>query len=339
MKAFYINGKEGWDILDIEKPVPGSGEVLLKVRYVGLCGSDLNTYRGLNPMVSLPRIPGHEIAATIEEVGEGVPVEWSVGRNVTLSPYTSCGKCSSCRIGRFNCCRDNQTLGVQRDGALTEYIVAPYGKLFTSDKLSLRELALVEPLTVGGHAVDRAQVAAGETVAVFGCGAIGLGAIANAAFKNANVIAIDIDDEKLAVAAAAGAQVSINSRSEDLHATLQELTAGDGPSVIIEAIGLPVTFRAAVDEVSFAGRIVYIGYAKKPVEYETKYFVQKELDIRGSRNATPENFTQVIKMLEAGSFPVDKVITAEYPFLRSAIALSDWDAKPASFTKILINLG
>ena len=94
-----------------------------------------------------------------------------------------------------------------------------------------------------------------------------------------------------------------------------------------------------MDEVSFAGRIVYIGYAKKPVEYETKYFVQKELDIRGSRNATPENFTQVIKMLEAGSFPVDKVITAEYPFLRSAIALSDWDAKPASFTKILINLG
>lgn len=338
MKAFYITGNESWEIKEIAKPVPGSGEVLLKIRCVGLCGSDLNTYRGLNPMVSLPRIPGHEIAATIEAVGENVPAEWNVGKNVTVSPYTSCGKCSSCRIGRYNCCRDNQTLGVQRDGAMTEYIVASYEKLFTSDKLSIRELALVEPLTVGGHAVDRAQVAPGETVAVFGCGAIGLGAIANAAFKKARVIAIDIDDEKLAVAAAAGAEDTINSSRDDLHARLQELTDGDGPSVIIEAIGLPVTFRAAVEEVGFAGRVVYIGYAKKPVEYESKYFVQKELEIRGSRNATPDNFVQVIKMLEAGSFPVEKVITAEYSLFDSAKALSNWNSDPASFTKILIDL-
>jgi 2-desacetyl-2-hydroxyethyl bacteriochlorophyllide A dehydrogenase len=338
MRAFAITDTNQTGFLDIPRPEPGAGEVLLKVRLVGYCGSDLNTYRGLNPMVSYPRIPGHEIAATIAAVGEGVPDEWSAGTNVTLSPYTSCGTCSSCRAGRFNCCRYNQTLGVQRDGAATEYLVVPYEKLFTSDKLSLRELALVEPLTVGGHATDRAQVTAQDTVLVLGCGAIGLGAVAGAAFRGATVVAVDIDDEKLALARKAGAAHTINSRSVDMHEALQELTSGDGPEVVIEAIGLPATFRAAVDEVAFAGRIVYIGYAKHPVEYETKYFVQKELDIRGSRNATPENFQTVIRMLEAGTFPVDEVITRVYPFAEAGQALVDWNANPPAFTKIMVEM-
>ena len=338
MRAFAITDTKQTGFLDIPKPVPGIGEVLLRVRMVGYCGSDLNTYRGLNPMVSYPRIPGHEIAATIDEVGPDVPAEWSVGTQVTLSPYTNCGTCSSCRIGRYNCCRNNETFGVQRDGAATEFLVVPWEKLLTSASLSLRELALVEPLTVGGHAIDRAQVTDEDTVLVLGCGAIGLGAVAGAAFRDATVVAVDIDDDKLALARKAGATHTINSVTSDLHEALQELTNGDGPEVAIEAIGLPMTFRAAVDEVAFAGRIVYIGYAKQPVEYETKYFVQKELDIRGSRNATPDNFRTVIEMLEAGSFPVDEVITRVYPFAEAGQALVDWDANPPEFTKIMLEM-
>jgi threonine dehydrogenase-like Zn-dependent dehydrogenase len=338
VQAFAITDTKQAGFLDIRTPEAGVGEVLLKVRMVGYCGSDLNTFRGLNPMVTYPRIPGHEIAASIEAVGADVPAEWSAGKNVTLSPYTSCGTCTSCRAGRFNCCRYNQTLGVQRDGAATEYLVVPYEKLFTSATLSLRELALVEPLTVGGHAADRAQVTDRDTVLVLGCGAIGLGAVAGAAFRGGAVVAVDIDDEKLALARKAGAAHTINTRSADLHETLQELTNGDGPEVVIEAIGLPMTFRAAVDEVAFAGRIVYIGYAKQPVEYETKYFVQKELDIRGSRNATPENFRTVIRMLEEGAFPVDEVITRVYPFADAGRALADWDANPPAFTKIMVEM-
>jgi threonine dehydrogenase-like Zn-dependent dehydrogenase len=288
-------------------------------------------------MVTYPRIPGHEIAATVEETCGQAAERVKVGDNVTLCPYTSCGKCPSCRRNRPNACRTNQTLGVQRDGALTEYITAPWRKLYASGKLALKELALVEPLTVGFHAADRGQATARDTVAVLGCGAIGLGAVAGAAFAGARVIAVDIDDAKLAIARAAGAAETVNSAKVALAEALADLTGGDGPDVVIEAIGLPATFQAAVEMVAFTGRVVYVGYAKAPVEYQTRLFVQKELDIRGSRNAL-DDFPRVIQMLEAGKFPTDQVITRIAPLEQTAQALADWDANPPAVTKILIDL-
>jgi len=338
VKAFFITATGRTEVRDVPAPVPADGQVLLKVRMVGLCGSDLSSYRGLNPMVSLPRIPGHEIAATIERVTGPSAGRVKVGQDVTVSPYTSCGQCPSCRAGRYNACRSNQTLGVQRDGALARYIVVPTEKLYASDRLGLRELALVEPLTVGFHAADRGRVTAGTSVCVLGCGAIGLGAVAGAAFAGGRVIAVDIDDQKLAVARKAGAAEGINTTRQDLHQAMADLTGGDGPEVVIEAIGNPATFRAAVDEVAFAGRVVYVGYAKKPVEYETKLFVQKELDILGSRNATTADFPRVIAMLEQGRFPVADMVSRVVPLEQAGQALADWDANPAAFTKILVDL-
>ena len=304
MKAFFITAPGRTEIREIPRPTAAAGEVLLKVRMVGLCGSDLNTFRGTNAMVTCPRIPGHEIAATVEQVPGEAAGKFQPGDNVTLSPYTSCGKCPSCRRGRPNACRANQTLGIQRDGALTEYLAAPWGKLYASSKLSLKELALVEPLTVGFHAADRGEVTAADTVAVLGCGAIGLGAVAGAAYAGARVIAVDIDDAKLAIARAAGAAETVNSAKVDLATALADLTGGDGPDVVIEAIGLPATFRAAVEMVAFTGRVVYVGYAKAPVEYQTRQFVQKELDIRGSRNASlSRDFPRVIEMLGGREVP------------------------------------
>jgi threonine dehydrogenase-like Zn-dependent dehydrogenase len=228
-------------------------------------------------------------------------------------------------------------MGVQRDGALTQRISMPREKLYTAH-LSLRELALVEPLTVGTHAVARGRVTADDKVAVFGCGGIGLGAISGAAFRNAEVIAIDMDDKKLEIARKAGAQHTINTARENLHERLQAVTGGRGPDVCIEAIGIPETFRAAVDEVAFTGRVVYIGYAKQPVSYETRFFVMKELDILGSRNALPEDFQEVIRMLEAGRFPVEETISAEVSLEEAPAILAKWSASPAAYTKILVNL-
>ncbi|MEN8662173.1 MAG: zinc-binding alcohol dehydrogenase family protein [Lentimonas sp.] len=339
MKAISITEANKCELIDISEPaVPGAGEVRLKVRQVGYCGSDLTSYRGLNPMVSYPRIPGHEIGATIESVGPNVPAKWKVGQNVLVSPYTSCSKCSACKAGRVNTCRHNETMGVQRDGALTEFVNMPHGKLFTSDRLSLAEMALVEPLTVGFHAVARGETTANDTVVVFGCGAIGLGVIAGASARNARVIAVDIDDEKLALAKRCGATDTIHSINESLHDRLQEMTDGEGPTVMIEAVGLPATFKACVEEVCFAGRIVYIGYAKAAVDYETKYFVMKELDIRGSRNAMPDDFKAVIAHLESGAFPTDAVITKTVPIEDAAAALAAWSENPGAITKIHVSL-
>lgn len=336
MRALFITGTGKTEIREIPRPAPAADEVLLRVRLVGYCGSDLNTFRGKNPLVSLPRIPGHEVAASIEQAGSEVPKQIKPGLNVTFSPYTNCGHCPSCLRGRPNACQFNQTMGVQRDGALTEFVVVPWKRLYHSDKLSLRELALVEPLTVGFHAADRGRVSEKDVVAVFGCGAIGLGAIAGAAYRKATVIAVDIDDKKLELARRAGAGHTINVSTQKLHDELAETVPG-GPDVVIEAIGLPATFRAAVEEVAYTGRVVYIGYAKEPVTYETRLFVQKELDILGSRNALAD-FAAVIAMLERGGFPTQDLITRVVPLRQAGEALSEWDKDPAAVARILVDL-
>jgi len=306
------------------------------VRMIGLCGSDLNSFRGKNPMVTFPRIPGHEVAATIVSGSNDDPA-LAAGVNVTMSPYTHCGKCSSCLRQRPNACQFNETLGVQRDGALTEYITMPAEKLYAA-RLSIKELCMVEPLTVGFHAVARGRVTAQDSVAVFGCGGVGLGAIAASSFRGARTIGIDVDDAKLTLARKTGAAETINTSKESLHHRLLELSNGLGPDVIIEAIGLPQTFRTAVEEVGFTGRVVYIGYAKEPVAYETRLFVQKELDIMGSRNALPEDFRQVIRMLEDHRFPVDDAVSSVLPMADTPGALQAWSENPAGFTKIMISV-
>ncbi len=336
MKAFVIDREFSSSFIEVTEPEYGPEDVLLDVRYVGLCGSDLNTYRGLNPLVSLPRVPGHEISAVIAAKGAKVPAEWSVGQAVTVSPYTNCNACAACFAERPNCCRYNQTLGVQRDGALVPRIVVPYRKLFAGGALSLLQLALVEPLTVGNHAADRSGATEDSFCVVFGCGAVGLGAVAGLAAKGATVCAIDIDDAKLELAKEFGARHTLNSTRQEVIPTLDKLTHSFGANVVIEAVGLPATFRAAVDIASFAGNVTYIGYAKAPVEYETKLFVQKELDIRGSRNAMPVNFRRVIRLLQTGDLPVEKMATRVFPFAEAGAALEFWHKNPTAVCRILI---
>ena len=336
MRALVLQGPGEAKIENVQEPKAKAGSVLLKVRMIGLCGSDLNSYRGKNPLVTFPRIPGHEVAATIVE-GAGLGPGLAAGVNVTLSPYTSCGRCASCRRNRPNACQFNETLGVQRDGALTEYISIPSEKLYPA-KLSIKELCLVEPLTVGFHAVARGRLQESDTVAVFGCGGVGLGAIAAAHFAGAKTIGIDLDDQKLRIAVSAGAKHTINSAREPLHERLLELTDGLGPDVVIEAIGTPQTFRSAVEEVAFTGRVVYIGYAKEPVAYETRLFVQKELDILGSRNALPEDFRRVIGMLEAGRFPVEEAVGSIVGLRDAPAMLQTWSESPERFLKIMVSL-
>jgi threonine dehydrogenase-like Zn-dependent dehydrogenase len=336
MRALVIDRPGVARVIDVEPTAAGQLEASMRIRRIGLCGTDLSTFLGRNPLVTYPRIPGHEIAATLEQVPEN-DLGLSEGMNVTMSPYTNCGQCTACRQGRFNACRFNQTLGVQRDGALVDRFNMPLAKLYAAP-LPIEELCLVEPLTVGCHAVARGRVTATDTVAIYGCGGVGLGAVSAAAFRNANVIAIDIDENKLAVAQAAGARHLINSSREDVHAKLQEITDGNGPDVIIEAIGRPDTFRAAVEEVAFTGRVVYIGYAKEPVSYETRLFVQKELDIVGSRNALPPDFKEVIRMFEQKRFPTAQAISTTVPIEEGPAILRAWSENPAAYTKIMITL-
>ncbi len=337
MKAFSITEPGKTTLIELQQPRPGADEILLKSRLIGMCGTDLSTFRGKNPLVTYPRIPGHEIAATIVETGAEVPGEFQAGMDVTVYPNTSCGTCASCRRGRTNACKFNQTLGVQRDGAMKGFFTAPWRKVYISNGLSLRELSLVEPLAVGFHAAERARIGAADTVAVIGCGMVGLGALAAARMRGATAVAIDLDDSKLALAGEVGAQHTIHAGRENMHEKLGALTAGLGPDVVIEAVGTPETYRTAVEEVAHTGRVIYIGWAKEPVSYETKLFVHKELDILGSRNSLAE-FPAVIAMLAERRFPVEKTISATVPLDGAGDALKRWSESPGSYTKILVNM-
>lgn len=336
MKAVKISAPGQVLVEDIEKPQLKPGEILLKIKYVGFCGSDLNTYLGRNPMVRMPVIPGHEIGAVIEEAGEGVPAEFVPGMSVTVDPYSNCGHCPSCRNRRYNACQHNETLGVQRNGAMTEYLTIPWQKVISGGQLPVRDCALIEPMSVGFHAVSRGQVTDSDIVMVIGCGMIGVGAIVRAMLRGATVIAVDLDDEKLDLARKIGAAYTINSKTENVHERVLELTAGQGADVVIEAVGSPATYLMAVDEVAFTGRVVCIGYAKSEVPFQTKFFVQKELDIRGSRNALPEDFRAVIKFLNKGNCPVEQLISRIVKPEQAGEALKTWSENPGKVFRILV---
>lgn len=337
MKAIQISHQQELNIIELDAPAaPKAGEVLLKLQYVGFCGSDINTFMGRNTMALNPVIPGHEVGAVIEAVGSDVPENLKPGMVVTCNPYTNCGKCASCRNGRVNACQHNETLGVQRNGAMKEYITLPWEKIIPAGKLTAKETALVEPMSVGFHAVSRAEITDIDVVMVIGCGMVGMGAIVRSATRGATVIAADIDDEKLALARQMGAAFTINTKTEDVHQRLAEITDGFGPDVIIEAVGNPFTYQMAVNEVAFTGRVTCIGYAKSEVTFQTKYFVQKELDIRGSRNATPSDFRAVIRYMERGNCPTDALITKVISPEDALKTMQWWSENPGKVFRILV---
>lgn len=339
MRAVCVPAAHRVEIVNRPDPVVGPQDVLVQVHYAGLCGSDLGMVRGTFPLASYPRILGHEVSGVIAARGPEVPAAAGIvdGARVTLWPYTECGTCPACRTGRPNCCQFNQTMGLQRDGAMSEWFAVHYSKVFVAEDLSLPELALVEPMSVGYHAANRGRVCEVDTVLVLGCGAIGMGAVAAAVRKGARVIAVDIEEDRLELAARFGARHTLHAGRQDVPAEVARLTGGAGVAVAIEAVGLPHTFRLAVEAASFAGRVVYVGYTRQEVSYDTTLFVRKELDILGSRNAL-RAFPAVMAMMAEKKQPFADLISRIYPLDQAASALAEWDAAPGRFLKILIQV-
>ncbi len=327
MKALQIPAPHAVRLIDLPRPAAGPGEILLELHYVGFCGSDLNTWRGRNAMAKPEVIPGHEIGAVIAAVGPGVPAHLTPGQVVTANPYTNCGHCAACRAGRYNACENNETLGVQRDGAMRELLVLPWQKVIPAEGISVRDASLIEPMSVGFHAVDRADVGDNDTVLVLGCGMVGLGAVVRCLRRGATVIAADVDPGKLALARELGAAFTFNTQSgwEGLPT----------PNVVIEAVGSPETYRLAIEVAAFCGRVVCIGYAKSDVALPTGLIVKKELAVLGSRNATPSDFSAVIRCFNEGRLPLDRFISDIIRPGDAQEALERWDADPGKVYRIL----
>ena len=341
MQAVRIDAPGTVTLARMPAPLPAPDEVRLRLTHVGYCGSDLSSYLGRNPMVSFPRLPGHEIAAIVDQPGSGVS-DLAAGQSVTVLPYFNCGACVACRKGRPNACRDNQTMGVQREGAMSEYVCVPRRYVIPVKGLAQRDLALIEPIAVGFHAAARADIQPGESVAVLGCGMIGLGVLLGARARGARVIAVDIADGKLELAGRLGAETGVNAAREDVVAHLRALTGDEGPSVIIEAAGAAATFRQAVEAVAPCGRVVYVGYTKTEVAYETRLFPMKEIEIYGSRGATFADFDAVIGYFRAHpdlAELADRIVTRMPRLDTAPDAMRDWARDPGAITKIIIDMG
>jgi threonine dehydrogenase-like Zn-dependent dehydrogenase len=254
-----------------------------------------------------------------------------------VSPYKNCGDCAACRAQRPNACRNNQTLGVQREGALAERAVVNARRLYTSSVLTLEHLALVEPFSVGAHAVARARVTGDDTVLVIGCGGVGTGAVAGAAGRGARVIAFDVSEAKRAQALRMGASAAVDPRAADAASQIAALTGGDGPSVVIEAVGSADTYRLALDLVAPCGRIACIGWVKGDVAFEARQLVAKEVDLVGSRNALDE-FAEVIALFESGRVDPLQVVTHRVTLDDVPQVLAQWAADPSSIGKVLVSV-
>lgn len=327
MKALQLEKPQTWRQIDIlEPPAPGSGQAVVRVHRVGICGTDLGGYLGKMPFFSYPRIPGHELGVEVLAVGEGV-TNVKPGDQCAVEPYLNCQQCYSCRRGFTNCCEHHKTLGVMCDGGLTERILLPARKLHLAPGLKPEQCALVETLAIGCHAVDRANSKPGENVVIIGAGPIGLSALEFVKLSGARAIVLDISEARLTfVRERMGIPDTLLVRSEDSDfKTVAAMTAGQMADVVIDATGNSKSMIRALEFAAFAGRVVYVGITQQNLEFpHAPVLHRRELTLMASRNALSRDFTRIIQLITDGKINTGPWITHQSSFENVPAAFPMW---------------
>ena len=315
MKALSLVTPKNWQLIDIaEPPAPAPGDAVVRVHQVGVCGTDLSGYLGKMPFFSYPRIPGHELGVEVVAVGSGV-TNVKPGDKCSIEPYINCQKCHACRRGFTNCCEHNQTLGVHCDGGLTPLFTIAARKLHVSTKLNYEQLALVETLAIGCHAVNRATIAKEDVVAVIGAGPIGLSVIEFVKLTGARLIVVDLNETRLQFCRdVMGVEFTIKSDA-NLRKNLLELSGGHLPDVVIDATGHSGSMSAGFDLVGHGGgRLVFVGITTDDVKFQHPVFHRPEGTLLCSRNALPGDFIRIISLIESGQINTAPWITHRTAF-------------------------
>ncbi|MDU0206431.1 zinc-binding alcohol dehydrogenase family protein [Paenibacillus sp. MAH-36] len=328
MKAIVCEQVEQFNFVEMQEPVVRAGEAIVRIKRIGICGTDLHAYKGNQPFFSYPRVLGHELSGYVEEIGEGV-TGLQAGDQVSIVPYMHCGTCIACRNGNTNCCTDMKVLGVHTDGGMRELISVPASHLIKTEGLTLDEAAMLEPLSIGAHAVRRSGLRAGETVLVIGAGPIGLGVMVLAKQFGANVIVMDINDERLAFCRKwAGVDHTVNALQQPKE-QLAELTNGDMPTIVFDATGNARSMTDAFGLVAHSGKLVYVGLVKADITFHDPEFHKRELTLMGSRNATMEDFDTVREAMRNGVIDIASYITHRANFEDMIGQFESW-LKPES---------
>ena len=306
-----------------EKPQLQKGKAIIRIKRIGICGTDLHAFEGTQPYFNYPRILGHELAGELVEADEAPGFE--IGEAVTFIPYFNCGHCIACRRGKPNCCTQMQVCGVHVDGGMVEYLSVPSSSLLHGEGLSFDELALVESLAIGAHGVRRAAVEAGEFVLVIGAGPIGLGTMEFARIAGAQVIALDINEQRLQFCKdKLGVAHVVNALSPDVTEQLKAITNGDMPTVVIDATGSLKAINNAFQYMAHGARYVLIGLQKGEISFSHPEFHKREATLMSSRNATRQDFEHVIGSMKRGEVSPTTYITHRVLFNQVKENFESW---------------
>jgi 2-desacetyl-2-hydroxyethyl bacteriochlorophyllide A dehydrogenase len=337
MKGIVCEEIERFKLTEMEPPAFTAGEAIVRIKRIGICGTDLHAYKGNQPYFSYPRVLGHELAGVIERI-EDNEAGLQAGDQVSVIPYLHCGHCIACRSGKTNCCVSMRVLGVHVDGGMREQISVPVANLIKTNGLTLDETAIMEPLAIGAHAVRRSALRADETALVIGAGPIGIGVMAFAKHLGAKVIAMDINDERLAFCRDwAGIDHAVNAL-HDPAGHLAALTGGDFPTAVFDATGNSRSMTAALQYIAHGGRLVYVGLVKDEIGFPHPEFHKRETTLMGSRNATREDFEQVRLAIESGSIDASRYVTHRAPFTQMIETFESWLDPASKVIKAMVDI-
>jgi 2-desacetyl-2-hydroxyethyl bacteriochlorophyllide A dehydrogenase len=341
MKTLVLEKPGRIVLADATAPSPlQAGEALVRVHRIGVCGTDLHAFNGRQPFFSYPRILGHELGVEVIATAPDVK-SVAIGDRCAVEPYLNCGRCIACRREKPNCCTDLKVLGVHVDGGMREQFVVPAAKLHRSALLSYDQLALVETLGIGAHAVQRAALENGETVAVLGAGPIGLAVIQFARAAGSRVIIIDVNAGRLAFCRerlGIAASDTIDPRTADVVARLQELTNGELPTAVFDATGNPTSMAAAFNYPAHGGRLVFVGLFPGDVTFNDPNFHRRELTLLASRNSRPADFRHIIELVESGQVDTTPWITHRAVLDAVPDQFAGWTQPEAGVLKAMISL-
>jgi 2-desacetyl-2-hydroxyethyl bacteriochlorophyllide A dehydrogenase len=337
MRTLICTSPGKFEYRDTPIPEVANGYTLLKIRRIGICGTDLHAYEGTQPFFSYPRILGHELAAEVVQSPGGYGFE--EGELVTIIPYFNCGKCIACVNGKPNCCVSMQVSGVHIDGGMREYLSVPSYSLVHGDGLGADALALIEPLAIGAHAVRRAALVPGEFALVVGAGPIGLGIMEFAKMAGAHVIALDLNEDRLAFAREnLNIPFTIHALKQHVAAQLAVITNGNMPTAVFDATGNLKAMNDSFSYIAHGGRYVLVGLQKEFITFSHPEFHKREATLMSSRNATRQDFDHVIASIRKGTIQPDTYITDRVMFEDAATAFPKWLGGESGLVKAVMSI-
>jgi 2-desacetyl-2-hydroxyethyl bacteriochlorophyllide A dehydrogenase len=338
VKSIILNEPGSFERITCDDPgKPGPGEARIRIEKIGICGTDLHAFRGRQPFFAYPRILGHELGVVVEDVGEGVE-NVKPGDRCAVEPYLNCGTCVACHVGKMNCCTSLSVLGVHIDGGMREAILVPSTKLHVSNKLQVEQLALVETLGIGAHAVDRTQPKPGEKVLVIGAGPIGLSVLQFAAVSGADIALLELNPDRMAFAKA---QFGINTCFSSLDTALEEVVAwtdGDLPTAVFDATGNPASMESAFSYVANGGRLTFVGLVQADITFNDPEFHRREMTLLATRNARSEDLARIITLIESGDVDTKPWITHRAGYDDFVEAFPTWLEPEAGVVKAMLEL-